>query len=149
MLSDFLKKDYITVRAEASDWRRAVEISGEKLIRHGIIEARYIHGMISAVEKLGPYIAIAPGIAIAHARPEDGVISQGIAVTTLIQPVNFGHEENDPIQVIVTLAASDHDSHIDAMGELMDVLEKRLDDIALAETPDAVYDVFFSECKHG
>jgi PTS system ascorbate-specific IIA component len=149
MLSNFLKRDYITVRAEAPDWRRAVAISGEKLIRHGIIEARYIEGMISAVERLGPYIAIAPGIAIAHARPEDGVISSGIGVTTLITPVNFGHEENDPIQVIVTLAASDHDSHIDAMGELMDALEKHLDDIASAETPDAVYAVFFPEYMHG
>jgi mannitol/fructose-specific phosphotransferase system IIA component (Ntr-type) len=149
MLSDFLKKDYITVRAEASDWRGAVEISGEKLISHRIIEARYIQGMIGAVEKLGPYIAIAPGIAIAHARPEDGVISHGIAITTLTKAVNFGHEENDPIQVIVTLAASDHDSHIDAMGDLMDVLEKRLDNITAAETPDAVYAIFFPEYKHG
>lgn len=149
MLSDFLKKNYITVQAEAPDWRRAVEISGEKLIKCGIIEARYIQGMIGAVEKLGPYIAIAPGIAIAHARPEDGVIRSGIGVTTLRRPVNFGHEENDPIQVIVTLAASDHDSHIDAMGELMDALEKHLDDIASAKTPDAVYAVFFPEYMHG
>jgi PTS system ascorbate-specific IIA component len=149
MLSEYLKKDYITVQAQAAEWRRAVEISGEKLISHGIIEERYIQGMISAVEKLGPYIAIAPGIAIAHARPEDGVISHGIAVTTLIKPVDFGHAENDPIQVIVTLAATDHDSHIDSMGELMDVLEAHLDDIAAAETPDAVYGVFFPEYTHG
>jgi mannitol/fructose-specific phosphotransferase system IIA component (Ntr-type) len=149
MLSDFLKKEYITVKARASGWRHAVEVSGKKLVSQGIIEPRYVQGMISAVEKLGPYIAIAPGIAIAHARPEDGVVRAGIAVTTLMTPVNFGHEDNDPIYVIVTLAASDHDTHIDAMGELMDVLEKRLDGIASAETPEAVYAMFFPECIHG
>ncbi|MDR1902625.1 MAG: PTS sugar transporter subunit IIA [Treponema sp.] len=142
MLKEFLKKDFITVKADAADWRGAVKVSGDKLIQNGIIEARYIQNMIKAVEELGPYIAIAPGVAIAHAKPEDGVIKTGIAITILKTPVNFGHTENDPISVIVTLAALDHDAHIDAMGDLMDVLENKYEDIVRAETPENIFSLF-------
>ena len=55
-----------------ADWKESVVSSGQLLLRDGCIDAGYIDKMIETCQELGPYIAIAPGIAILHARPEDG-----------------------------------------------------------------------------
>ncbi len=49
------------------------------------------------VAKNSAHIVIAPGIALPHARPEDGVIDSTVAVVRLAEPVNFGNEDNDPV----------------------------------------------------
>ncbi|HWS42501.1 MAG TPA: PTS sugar transporter subunit IIA [Pseudoflavonifractor sp.] len=141
MLTDLIKKENITVSVEAGDWEDAIEKSAQSLIRDGSIEPRYVMGMIQAVKDLGPYIAVAPGMAIAHARPESGVIRTGIALTTLKTPVPFGSRDNDPIQLVITLAAEDHDAHLNAMGDLVDVLSDpaRVQGILDAETADEIY----------
>lgn len=63
--------DKIGLVEKVKDWKEAVRLSGELLLRDGCIEPRYIDGMIKTCEELGPYIAICPGVAIPHARPED------------------------------------------------------------------------------
>lgn len=49
-----------------------MRIGGELLEKSGAIEPRYIDAMINTVKEIGPYIVIAPGIAMPHARPEAG-----------------------------------------------------------------------------
>jgi mannitol operon transcriptional antiterminator len=71
------------------------------------------------VEKLGPYIAIAPRIAIPHARPEQGVNRSGMSLLTLKEPVPFGDK---PVQLLIVLAAADSDSHIGALAELTELI---------------------------
>jgi PTS system ascorbate-specific IIA component len=78
--------------------------------------------MLDAVEKFGPYIVIAPGIALAHGKSEDGVIQTGLSLLVIREPIVFGHELNDPVSLVVGLAARDHDSHIELMGELAQFL---------------------------
>ena len=42
-----------------------------------------------------------------HARPENGVLATGYALVTLKRGVEFGDAENDPIDVLVFMAAKD------------------------------------------
>jgi mannitol/fructose-specific phosphotransferase system IIA component (Ntr-type) len=70
------------------------------------------------VAEHGPYIVIAPGIALAHGRPTDAVLEIGLSLVTLAQPVVFGNEANDPVRLVLGLCATDHSSHIDIMAEL-------------------------------
>jgi len=78
--------------------------------------------MITVVETLGPYIVIAPGIALAHARPSQAVHRAGCSWVTLARPVAFGNADNDPVSIVVGLAAVDHDGHVDMMAALAAVL---------------------------
>jgi PTS system ascorbate-specific IIA component len=67
-------------------------------------------------------MVIAPGIALAHARPSEAVLGTGLSLITLSEPVVFGSEANDPVRLVIGLAAVDHDSHIDLMAALSDLL---------------------------
>jgi mannitol operon transcriptional antiterminator len=68
-------------------------------------------------------MVLLPNIAVLHAHPDDGVRQLCISVTTLKTPVEFGHEANDPVKVAVVVAAIDNHSHIQALRELVGVLE--------------------------
>jgi PTS system ascorbate-specific IIA component len=46
-----------------------------------------------------------------HARPETGVIETGYGIVTLRTGVNFGDPENDPVDVLVFMAAKDQAAH--------------------------------------
>ncbi len=78
--------------------------------------------MIQAFEELGPYMVIAPGIALAHGRPSEAVLATGLSLVTLSTPVVFGSTANDPVSLVIGLAAVDHDSHIDLMAALSELL---------------------------
>jgi PTS system ascorbate-specific IIA component len=121
-LSDELSTEAIAVRATATDWRDAVRQAGALLSAVGIATDDYTDEMIATVEKLGPYIVLAPGIALAHSRPSPAVQRAGISWLQLAEPVEFGHEKNDPVWLVVALAALDHDGHLGLMSSLAAVL---------------------------
>mgnify|MGYP002141923509 FL=1 len=59
---------------------------------------------------------------MAHARPSPAVIETGLSIVTLAWPVVFGNEANDPVRIVIGLAAFDHESHIEVMRELAEAL---------------------------
>ena len=118
MLSDYLTRDLIKLQVEVEDWQGALRAGGDMLVRAGFCEPRYIEAMISAVKDLGPYMVLAPGIALAHARPEDGVLKMGMSIMTLATPVEFGAEENDPVKLVISFGGVDNKSHMGMLQEL-------------------------------
>nr|WP_280144538.1 BglG family transcription antiterminator [Caldanaerovirga acetigignens] len=122
VLKDVLVEDTIVLNVEAKDWEEAIRIGGELLVEKGFATQNYIEAMINNVKKTGPYIVIAPGIAMPHARPEEGAKEIGMSLITLKNPVNFGNKENDPVKIVVCLCAVDHSSHLKALSELVQLL---------------------------
>jgi PTS system ascorbate-specific IIA component len=118
MLGEYLTAEQIRLQIAAPDWRAAVRSAGELLELAGVCEPRYVEAMIAAVERLGPYMVLAPGIALAHARPEDGVLKPGLSIVTLATPVAFGSPENDPVRLVIAFGGVDHTSHIGMLQEL-------------------------------
>ncbi|WP_459770887.1 PTS sugar transporter subunit IIA [Alkalibacterium sp. s-m-28] len=122
MLQEVLNEDTVSVNVECSNRNEAVIESGKLLVKAGYAEERYIQAMIDNVLKNGTYIVIAPGIAIPHARPEEGAKEIGLSIVTLKEPVVFGHPTNDPVKIVIGLCAVDHQTHLKALSELVDIL---------------------------
>lgn len=136
-LSSLLDARAVRVGQPASDWREAVRLAGEALVATGATSAAYTDEMITTVEQLGPYIVIAPGIALAHSRPSPAVHRAGMSLVTLSTPVEFGHRQNDPVTLVVGLAAPDEEGHVLALATLADFLTDESRRTALAQAPDA------------
>ncbi|MBU5675835.1 PTS sugar transporter subunit IIA [Alkaliphilus sp. MSJ-5] len=145
MINEFVKLENIAVNVKADCWKEAVRKAGQLLLSSDCIEERYIDAMIEKVTELGPYIVIAPQIAMPHARPEDGVKQTSIAIITLQNGVNFGHEKNDPVKLLIALAAIDSTAHIEALANLMDILgnEEKLNNILNSKTSKELYEFLF------
>ncbi len=108
----------IVLQARAADWRDAVRLAGDALVDSGCTTAEYTEAMIRMVDDHGPYIVIAPGLALAHARPGPEVRTDGLSVVTLVEPVEFGHAHNDPVRVVIGLAGVAADGHLEAVAQL-------------------------------
>lgn len=133
MLKDHFTPNMIALQVQVSDWRQAVRAGGELLVKAGKCENRYVDAMIKAIEDLGPYMVLAPGLALAHARPQDGVIKAGISIVTLATPVEFGSEENDPVGLLISLCGADNKSHIGMLQELAQFLSVPANQVLLKD----------------
>jgi PTS system ascorbate-specific IIA component len=112
----------IKIQQVVTSWRESFEVAGAGLVDSKRTVPAYTQEMIQAFEELGPYMVIAPGIALAHGRPSESVIETGLSLVTLATPIEFGSESNDPVSLVIGLAAIDHDSHIDLMAALSELL---------------------------
>lgn len=111
-LRDSLAQNHaIRLQAEAESWQEAVKIGVDLLVEADVVEPRYYQAILDGVEQFGPYFVIAPGLAMPHGRPEEGVKKTGFALVTLKKPLAFNHEDNDPVDILITLAAVDAHTH--------------------------------------
>jgi PTS system ascorbate-specific IIA component len=121
---DALPEEAVALRHSAGSWREAVLEAGRALERTGAVDAAYSRRMVEQVDVLGPYIVIAPGLALAHARPGNDVLADGLSVVTLAEPVAFGHSTNDPVSVVIGIAATQAHGHVGFVSGLADVLSR-------------------------
>ncbi|AOM84487.1 PTS sugar transporter subunit IIA [Salisediminibacterium beveridgei] len=129
-----VNEDLMMVHAKASNRNQAIEFAGDLLVKNHLATEAYISAMIQNVEENGTYIVIAPGIALPHARPEAGVLDMGISIVTLEEPIPFGHEKNDPVDIVIGLCAVDHDKHLHLLSSIISFLS---DDIIKQELSEA------------
>lgn len=122
-LREAFPRDAVRVDVHCDGWREAVRASGDLLVRSGAATQDYVEAIVAAIEELGPYIVLAPGIAIAHARPEDGALDVGFALVRLAVPVEFGSRNNDPVEFVFAFASPDKEQHISALATLADFIE--------------------------
>ncbi|NME88364.1 PTS sugar transporter subunit IIA [Corynebacterium stationis] len=137
-LNSLLGDESIDLNAHAANWRDAITIAGNLLESSGAITPAYTQAMIESLEVNGPYIVVAPGFAFAHARPSEAVKRTAISWVRLETPVAFGHGTNDPVNLVVALAAQDDQAHTQSMKELAKLLGKKdtrakLDTVATAD----------------
>jgi PTS system ascorbate-specific IIA component len=118
LLANAFGPDSLAIVTSLGNRTEAIKLAGDLLQESGRVQAEYVSSMIDAVDKFGPYIVIAPGIALAHGKPEEGVIETGMSLVVIREPLAFGHGENDPVELVFGLAAKDHSSHIQLMAEL-------------------------------
>lgn len=121
-LDQMITPETTAINAEADSWEDAVIISGELLYKAGFVEERYINAMVQSVRELGPYIVIAPGVALPHARPDQGVIKPCMSLVTLKNPVNFGNKNNDPVKIVLSFGTIDGQMHIEALKKFARII---------------------------
>lgn len=128
---------------ECEDWREAVRASGDLLVKTDSVTDEYVEAIVAAVEDLGPYIVLAPGIAIAHARPEDGALALGFSFVRLATPIEFGSKHNDPVEFVFAFASPDKEQHLSALAALADFIESgsNLERLRTAPSAEEVFNV--------
>jgi len=121
-LASLLDSTSILLDVDTESWQDAVHTAGSLLERSGAADAAYTTSMIANVTDNGPYIVVAPGFAFAHARPSAAVHRTALSWVRLGTPVSFGHPTNDPVDLVVALAATDASTHTSAMAQLAKVI---------------------------
>lgn len=143
MLNDLIKADVVKINVECSNKVEAIKAGAQLLEAKGCIEKSYAEAILKNFEELGPYMVIAPGIVLSHARPECGVKKLSMSLITLKDSVKFGSELNDPVKLIITLAATDNETHLKALSQLMELFmnSKDLNSIMEASNKEEILEI--------
>lgn len=140
---EILKEKNCRIIDGAENWQDAVRKAVRPLEEEGDVEPRYKEEIIKNVDTLGPYFVLAPRVAMPHARPEQGAIHTQIAVTLLKNPVVF-KEGEEPVSLLIALAAADSTSHLDTLVTVAEVLsdEEKTNALLASKTPEELYRCF-------
>ena len=123
LLQDLLSEDNVSFHYPAETWEDVIRHGGQLMVDAGFTEPTYTEAMIDVVRDMGPYIVLAPGLAMPHARPEMGAKQVGTALVTLEKPIDFGSPENDPVSVAVFLCAPNKEEHIQLLTDIANLFE--------------------------
>jgi len=127
MLSSLLNRKTINIVDSIDSWKQAVRLSAVPLLESAIISPDYIQAIYQMHERVGPYYVLAPGIAMPHARPEEGANKLGLSMLLVKNGVSFHSKDNDPVYLITMLAAPDNNSHLDILTQLAELFSESAD----------------------
>ena len=99
--------------------------------------------IIKNTVKLGPYYVLCVNVALIHGSTEQGVIKRQIAITLLKEPVKFKEDGYD-VRILVTLAATDAESHMEVLQAMSELFESKesTQRVLDASNEKGIYDLF-------
>ncbi|REJ14982.1 MAG: PTS sugar transporter [Caldibacillus debilis] len=115
----------VDIQVEADNWEDAIRKGIRLLEKNGCVTTNYVESVIQNVKEYGPYIVIYPGLAIPHARPENGVIQIGYSLITLKKPVYFP-DSNIPVSVLISFSATDGNTHLELIKMIVKIANSDL-----------------------
>lgn len=121
-MGELFRKEALAIERGTHTWQEAIEITGKHMLDVGAIEEGYIQAMIDVVNKVGPYIVLAPHIALAHAAAGTHVLKNDMVLVIFKKPVIFNCE-NDPVHLMFGLCALEQGSHLDLLTNLSLILD--------------------------
>lgn len=123
-LKKLLPTSRIQILEHVDDWQEAIRIATLPLVEEGFVAKDFYLAMIENIQKLGPYIVIAPGFAFPHGNQEDGAYRVGMSLLQLKKPVAFSEKEKDQVYSLLVLASVDSYTHIQALSQLTNLITK-------------------------
>lgn len=111
-LKEYVSGSTTSLCQRFDDWQQAVTYAGGLLENAGYIRHSYTENMVELVRRMGPYIVIMPGVALAHARPQGDVDRNSISLVTVPEGVSFGNPDNDPVYTVFAIAARSDEEHL-------------------------------------
>ncbi|HJE79915.1 BglG family transcription antiterminator [Enterococcus gallinarum] len=143
MLSELLTADMIQLTDRKMGWEEAINTAADPLKKKEKINQTYIEVMINKVKDYGPFIHIGKGVALPHARPQDGVNELGMSLLKVDTPVLLSDDEKHPIQIFICLAAIDNEMHLKALASLTRILsnKEKLDTLLNASTKEEILEI--------
>lgn len=134
----------IKLDVPATNWEDAVRRAGAVLEASGDVLPSYTEAMVRVVRELGPYAVVAPGVALPHARPEDGVVRTCLGLVRLSRPVEFGNRANDPVYLVFPFGATGGSMHVELLAALARFLAtpRSVDELRQAGSEEEVLSLF-------
>jgi len=118
---EFIKIENLKICNETLDADSALREIGQLLLKSNSIKVQYVDNMIASYKEFGPYFVIAPGVGIAHAKPDESVIKDDIALMICKTPVYF-NSHNDPVTMLFGLCATGSHNHMEVLVKIANLL---------------------------
>lgn len=118
MIANYLTAHQIQFCPSVATWQAAIQLAAQPLLQNQTINSQYIDAIIQNVYTNGNYFILLPEIAMAHARPENGSLKNGMSFLKLTQAVFFPHQT--PVKIIFVIAGENNAAHLQLIEALAD-----------------------------
>lgn len=124
ILSEIIELNHIKFIDSCDSWENAIRESCQPIEEDGSVEKVYGEKIIECVNEYGPYIVIAPKIALPHHQEKaEGVNKTAISFMKVKKPVEFDKDDRElDANLFFTIASKDHNEHIDNLTALSEIL---------------------------
>lgn len=125
LLTQMLDAGHVNFRERCTGWQDAIRAGCEPLVATGTVDAGYADEIIACIEKYGPYIVIAPDIAMPHSQENaKGVHKTAISFMKVNEAVAFDADDREKdARLFFTLASQNHEQHLENMSMLATILD--------------------------
>jgi len=117
-LKDVLKPENIIVCDHCRDFKKAIEITAEPLMKQGIIDSEFIEDILNASMNSLKRFVVFSGIMMPHGLSK----KIGFSLLSLRKPVYLSEEDNTGIRIIILISAVDNKLHSKALAQLAEIL---------------------------
>lgn len=123
MLADSFGPNSIAIVSERLQFDVAVQRATELLVLDQKATTDYVQEVLQNLRELGPYFVVAPGIALAHAKPSASVSEAGFSLLKLDSGSESG-SVNDPVQLLFAFCSPSANSHIELLGDFASIMSE-------------------------
>lgn len=136
---------------EATDWQTVIRLLGERLQSAGYVHETYVPAVLDREAIFPTGLPLGEiDVAIPHTDTVH-VITPGIAVATLVNPVSFGQmgspEESVSARIVFLLAMKDPQAQVNLLSNLVEIFQKAdvLQALTTATAPETIAQIMNEE----
>lgn len=126
MLKELVEQNRVAFAKSFATWEEAVAAAAQPLLEQQAIEQEYVTAIIDCVKEFGPYIVIAPNIALPHAQGGQGkgVNETSLSFLKVEEPVHFSDSPEHDARLLFVLASINNDDHLEKLAELVEEISE-------------------------
>ena len=127
MFKEIVEKELYCFHERFDKWEDSILACTKPLIEKKVIDQRYVDKIFESIDKYGPYIVLAPDVAMPHSTENcAGVFGTEIGFMRVKNPVHFvdGNPDKDA-RIFFTLASVDSNEHLNQMIQLATLLSDK------------------------
>ena len=146
MLISYFGAGSIVAQDTSPSFADAVSQSVSLLVASGKAQLSYVDEVLESLKTLGPYFVIAPGLALAHAKPSDSVLAPGMALLKLAQPVISG-SANDPVSLVFSMCSPNASEHMEMLADFGQIMstDQVMTNLLNASAVSVIEDILFKK----
>lgn len=118
-LSDLIVENRYRKIKSVKDWKEGIRIVSQVLVDNNSIHKKYVNSMIEMVEKYGPYIVIADGIALPHSNDFQYVNKIDASILVFDEPCYI---KDKKVNVFFVVSLVDKNSHLNLFAQISEIL---------------------------
>lgn len=137
-LLDWIKEEKIIIVDKIDNWKEALRICGEPLIKLEEIKPEYIDEIIEVAENFGVHFILGNRVAIPHGEVEKNVYKSSISILYVKEPVKF--PEGKEAQLFFLIAAKTTKDHVKSIEDIMSFVSNKeyIEEVLKANTPSEI-----------
>lgn len=142
MLSKMLDAKHVLFADGFASWQDAIKASCRPLEADGTVNSEYAQQIIDCINKYGPYIVIAPMIAMPHSQENaQGVFKTAVSFMKTKNIVQFDPNDREKdARLFFTIASQDHNQHLENISALATMLDNEalIDDLLAVDDEESL-----------